>query len=109
ISYFKLQPRIKHNKSNIDLKEQQQIVNDILLQLGKVYGLKRIVSTDAHYLSKKQAFAHELYLKASNGEREVESFYSTTYIMDREELLEYFDEDVLDMLIEKTLEILYKI
>ena len=107
--YLELQPGIKHDKSNIDLKEEQQIVNDMLLQLGKVYGLKCIVSTDAHYLSKKQAFAHEVYLKASNGEREVESFYSTTYIMDREELLEYFDEDVLDMLIENTHEILNKI
>lgn len=108
--YLELQPGIKHDKSNIDLKEEQQIVNDMLLQLGKVYGLKCIVSTDAHYLNKKQAFAHEVYLKASNnGEREVESFYSTTYIMDREELLEYFDEDILDVLIENTHEILNKI
>src|SRR5699024_7874750 len=107
--YLELQPGIKHDKSNIDLKEEQQIVNDMLLQLGKVYGLKCIVSTDAHYLSKKQAFAHEVYLKASNGEREVESFYSTTYIMNREELLEYFDEDILDVLIENTHEILNKI
>jgi len=107
--YLELQPGIKHDKSNIDLKEEQQIVNDMLLQLGKVYGLKCIVSTDAHYLSKKQAFAHEVYLKASNGEREVESFYSTTYIMNREELLEYFDEGILDVLIENTHEILNKI
>ena len=108
--YLELQPGIKHDKRNMHLKEEQQIVNDMLLQLGKVYGLKCIISTDAHYLNKKQAFAHEVYLKASNnGEREVESFYSTTYIMDREELLEYFDEDILDVLIENTHEILNKI
>ena len=107
--YLELQPGIKHDKSNIHLKEEQQIVNDMLLQLGKVYGLKCIVSTDAHYLSKKHAFAHKTYLQASQGDREIDSFYSTTYIMDREELLEYFDEDILDVLIENTHEILNKI
>ena len=107
--YLELQPGIKHDKSNIDLKEEQQIVNDMLLQLGKVYGLKCIVSTDAHYLSKKHAFAHKTYLQASQGDREIDSFYSTTYIMNREELLEYFDEGILDVLIENTHEILNKI
>src|SRR5699024_2908434 len=68
-----------------------------------------IVTTDAHYLNKEQAFAHETYLKASNGEREVQEFYSTTYIMDREELLEYFDEELLDELIANTHEIMNKI
>lgn len=107
--YLELQPAIKHDGSNSDVKQEQQIVNDMLLQLSKVYGLTPIITTDAHYLNKEQAFAHKTYLQASNGDREVESFYSTTYVMDREELLEYFDKELLDTLIENTHELMNKI
>ena len=107
--YLELQPAIKHDGSNSDIKQEQQIVNDMLLRLSKVYGLTPIVSTDAHYLNKKQAFAHKTYLQASQGDREVDSFYSTTYVMDREELLEYFDEELLDELIENTHELMNKL
>ena len=107
--YLELQPAIKHDGSNKEIKQEQQIVNDMLLKLSEAYGLKCIVTTDAHYLNKEQAFAHETYLKASNGEREVQEFYSTTYIMDREELLEYFNEELLDELIANTHEIMNKI
>lgn len=107
--YLELQPAIKHDKSNVENKKEQQIVNDMLLQLSKVYGLTPIVTTDAHYLNKNQAFAHKTYLQASHGDREVDSFYSTTYVMDREELLEYFDESLLDELIENTHELMNKL
>ena len=101
--YLELQPAIKHDGSNADNKQEQQIVNDMLISLSKAYGLKLIVTTDAHYLNKEQAFAHSVYLKASQGDREVEDFYSTTYMMDRDELLEYFEEDLLNKMIENTI------
>ena len=107
--YLELQPAIKHDKSNEGIKQEQQIVNDMLLQLCKVYGLTPIITTDAHYLSKDQAFAHKIYLNASQGDREVDTFYSTTYLMDREELLEYFDEQLLDELIDNTHSIMNKL
>lgn len=107
--YLELQPAIKHDKSNIEIKTEQQIVNDMLLQLSKVYGLKCIVTTDAHYLNKGQAEAHKIYLQASEGEREVHEFYSTTYLMNKEELLEYFDNDTLNMLIQNTHELMNKL
>ena len=107
--YLELQPAIKHDKSNEGIKQEQQIVNDMLLQLCKVYGLTPIITTDAHYLSKDQAFAHKIYLNASQGDREVDTFYSTTYLMDREELLEYFNEQLLDELISNTHELMNKL
>ena len=107
--YLELQPGIKHDGSNSDVKQEQQIVNDMLLKLSKVYGLTPIVSTDAHYLNKNQAFAHKTYLQASQGDREVDSFYSTTYVMNREELLEYFNEELLDELIRNTHELMNKL
>lgn len=91
--YFELQP--SRNEDQLD-------ANEMLLKVGQQYGVKCIVSTDAHYLNKEQALAHKIYLQASQGEREVEAFYSTTYVMDRQELLEYFDEDILDELIQNT-------
>ncbi|WZK93724.1 DNA polymerase [Staphylococcus phage SpP] len=100
--YLELQPAINHDKTNVENKKEQQIVNDMLLTLAKAYGLTPIITTDAHYLNREQAKAHEIYLKSSNGEREVAAFYETTYIMDRNELLEYFDEDLLDTLINNT-------
>ena len=98
--YLELQP---------SKNEEQLIVNKVLLQLGKQLDIKCIVTTDAHYLNKEQAMAHNIYLQSSQGDREVESFYATTYVMNREELLEYFDEDVLDELIENTHLIMDKI
>ena len=100
--YLELQPAIKHDKSNVENKKEQQIVNDMLLTLAKAYGLTPIITTDAHYLNKEQAKAHEIYLKSAAGDREVAAFYETTYMMDRNELLEYFNEDLLDTLIENT-------
>lgn len=107
--YLELQPAIKHDKSNVDVKQEQQIVNDMLLQLCKVYELTPIITTDAHYLNKDQALAHKTYLQASNGEREVDSFYSTTYVMDKDELLEYFNEELLDELIKNTYDLMSRL
>lgn len=98
--YFELQP--SHN-------EDQLIANEMLYKVGQAYGVKCIVSTDAHYLSREQAKAHEIYLKASEGEREVAEFYATTYVMSNDELLEYFDPDLLDELTRNTWEIKEKI
>jgi DNA polymerase-3 subunit alpha len=98
--YFELQP--SHN-------EDQKIANMMLLRIGQAYGVKCIVATDAHYLNKSQAKAHEIYLKATEGEREVAQFYATTYVMGFEELLEYFDQDILEELVSNTNEIRGKI
>ena len=91
--YFELQPS----------KNEDQIISNMMMEkVSKAYGIKMVVTTDAHYLNKEQQKAHEIYLKASNGEREVAEFYATTYIMNRQELLEYFEEDFLDELIKNT-------
>lgn len=91
--YFELQP--SHNVDQLD-------ANEMLYKVAQAYGVKCIVSTDAHYLNKSQAVAHKIYLTASEGEREVDAFYATTYVMDHEELLEYFEPKLLDELISNT-------
>lgn len=84
-------------------QEEQLIVNKWLPKIAKAYDLKIIVSTDAHYLNKEQSEFHKQYLTAQEGEREVESFYSTTYIFSEEELREFFEESLLQELMKNTL------
>ena len=94
--YVELQP--SHN-------EEQKIVNGRIVAIAKAYGIKAIITTDAHYLNKDQADFHEQYLTAQEGEREVREFYATTYIFSHEELLEFFEENLLNELINNTNEI----
>jgi len=91
--YLELQPPAKKNN-------EQDIVNHKLLDLSKELSIPYIISTDSHYKQKSDAEAHSIYLKSQNGDREVESFYATTYMMSDEELREYFahyEEDVVSI------------
>lgn len=98
--YFELQP--SHY-------EEQKIVNDMLLTLSKHYGIKAIVTTDAHYPTKEDKEAHRTFLESQDGERETSYFYDTTYVMSYDELLEFFDETTLKELTNNTLEIMDKV
>ena len=42
------------------------------------------MTTDSHMLKKEDRRSHEIFLKAQNIEREVDSFYATTYVMSEE-------------------------
>lgn len=92
--YLELQP------SNHD---EQGIVNDYLVSVSKHLGVKKIVTTDTHYLSKEQKEIHKIYLQ-SNGDdgREVDDYYDTTYMMDVPELKTFFDEELLQEMFDNT-------
>ena len=79
--YLELQP--SHGK-------EQVFVNKQLLKISQELGFKYIITTDSHYLRPQDAFIHETFLNAQEGEREVKSFYATTYMMKDEELREFF-------------------
>lgn len=72
--------------------EEQIYVNHKLLKLSEETDTPYIITTDAHYLKKEDRIVHKTYLEAQEGDREVDSFYSTTYIMSEEEIHEYMDE-----------------
>lgn len=85
--------------------EEQKIVNEWLLKLSKTYGLNYIVTTDSHYLSNKSRMIHKAYLQSKEEEREVDSFYQTTYLMEIQEMydyMKYFDEEIVTTAIENT-------
>ena len=67
-------------------KEDQIQVNRRIRRIGQALGVKVVVGTDAHYLTKAERQVHKAYLNSKNGEREVDDFYATTYMMSTEEL-----------------------
>ena len=69
---------------------EQEIVNLYICQLHDELNIPIIITTDSHYLKKEDAYIHEKYLNSQDGDREVKSFYETTYLMNTEELESYF-------------------
>ena len=88
--YLEMQP--SHN-------EEQKYVNQELVKLSAKLGIPFIVTTDSHYLKREDRKIHKAYLNAQNGEREVDEFYATTYMMNTEEIVSYlsetFEEDII--------------
>lgn len=80
--YFELQPSENH---------EQTYVNRKLIVLSKEFDVPYIITTDSHYLKKEDKFIHKAYLNSQNGDREVDDFYATTYMMDTEELESHLD------------------
>ena len=79
--YLELQP--SHSKEQI-------FVNKHLLQLAEELNLGYIITTDSHYGRPEDAAIHEAFLNAQDGDREVRSFYATTYMMKDEEIRSFF-------------------
>ena len=79
--YLEMQP--SNNK-------EQVFVNKQLLRISKELNIPYIITTDAHYGRPEDAFIHEAFLNAQDGEREVRSFYETTYMMNDEEIRSFF-------------------
>lgn len=82
--YLELQPPA-------EAENEQAIVNDALLGLSAKLNIPYIITTDSHYLKKEDAPIHKAYLNSQDGDREVDSFYATTYMMSSEELEGYFE------------------
>ena len=80
--FLELQPSESH---------EQTYVNRMLIDIANNFHYRYIISTDSHYLKKEDAKIHAAYLNAQDGDREVSSFYATTYMMDTAELESHMD------------------
>lgn len=103
--YIELQPA---PEDNID----QKTYNKLALDIAVHYGIKAIVATDAHYQRPEKRFAHRVFLNSQNAEREVDAFYSSTFIMTIDEIksmMPYFSEEQVNWLLVNTQEIASKI
>ena len=92
--YLELQP------SN---SKEQIFVNKQLIRLSEMLGINYIITTDSHYGRPEDAAIHEAFLNAQDGDREVKSFYASTYMMSDEEVREY-----LPYMSEEQIEAAYK-
>ena len=72
--------------------KDQIYVNKQILELSKQVDIPYIITTDSHYLNKPDAPIHSAFLNSQDGDREVDSFYQTTYLMGTEELESYMSE-----------------
>ena len=70
---------------------EQTYVNRQLIDIANNYHLNYIITTDSHYLRKEDKNIHKAYLNAQDGDREVDAFYATTYMMDTAELESHLD------------------
>ena len=80
--FLELQPSESH---------EQTYVNRMLIDLANNFHYRYIITTDSHYLRKEDKVIHKAYLNAQDGDREVDSFYATTYMMDTAELESHMD------------------
>lgn len=81
--FFELQPNLSY---------EQIYCNEQLIKLANEYGVDYIISTDAHYLKKEDRGIHKAFLTANkDSDREIDEFYTTTYVMSEEEIHEYMD------------------
>lgn len=94
---------------------EQILVNQKLYKIAQAYNIKMITATDAHYMTKEDRLIHKAYLNSKDGDREVDSFYKFTYLMDEEEisnlLTEYsfHDSQITKWILSNTLELQNKI
>lgn len=93
--------------------KDQVDANKKLLKIAKAYNIKMVVGTDAHYLVKEDRFIHKAYLNSKGGEREVDSFYEFSRLMEYEEVIELLtlsmSEDEAIQICKNTLDIQNKI
>ena len=91
--YFEMQP--SKNKDQI-------YVNNELIKLSNELDIKYIITNDAHYLKKEDRPIHKAFLNAQQGDREVDDFYATTYLMSDEEIREYMEDKVGEDVLQKS-------
>ena len=97
--YLELQP------SNI---EDQILVNKELIKISNQLGIPYIITCDSHYLTKQDAPVHKAFLNAQEGDREVDEFYSSTYLQSTEEVenyLKYLSKEELEQAYQNILDI----
>ena len=90
--YFEVQP------SDDD---EQIYYNNTLKTLSKAYNVPLIFATDVHYLNKADRKFHSAFLNSQDGDREVDKFYQTTYMMHYEEVKSYLSISFTDNEIEQ--------
>ena len=86
--------------------------NKFLIQVSEKHQVPIVIGCDAHYAKKEDRFIHKSFLNSKEGEREVDDFYSFTYLMSNKEVEEnipYFSQEFLTNCYMNSVEIMNKI
>ena len=89
--------------------KDQIYVNKELVKLSNKLNIPYIITCDEHYQKKEDAPIHAAFLRSQDGEREVEEFYATTFLMSDEQVREYMEEYLGAEVLEKAYENIRKI
>ena len=81
---------------------EQVMANQKLIMLSRQLGIPLVATNDAHYLKKEDAPIHKAFLNSQEGDREVDSFYATTYLMGTDEIEAYFTLYTDDYVLQKS-------
>ena len=74
-------------------QEDQIAYNKFLIE--KFWGKYPLIfTTDSHYLQKEDRELHKAFLNSKDGDREVDTFYSSTYMMSYDEVYDYLKDYV---------------
>lgn len=98
--YLEMQP---------SFNDEQVYVNKSIIQLSQELNIPFIITNDAHYLKKEDLKIERAFLNAQGGEREVDSFYATTYLMSESEIHYYLDEQIGKSNVERAFDNSYNI
>lgn len=90
--YLEMQP---------SFNKDQVYVNKELVKISEKLNIPYIITCDEHYLKKEDAPIHAAFLRAQEGEREIEEFYATTYLMSDEDVRNYLEESLGSEVLEK--------
>lgn len=72
--------------------KDQIYVNNKILELSKELEVDFIITNDAHYALKEDRPIHKAFLNSQDGDREVDEFYATTYLMTDSEIKDYMEK-----------------
>ena len=89
--------------------EEQMIVNNRLLPIANAFGVKMVIGTDAHYLSKDDKYVHASFLNSRDEDRETEDFYAYSYLQTEEEIKENLKGTILASYYEELVQNSYEI
>lgn len=82
-------------------QDEQRFANSEIVKIAQAFSIPMIITTDSHYLNEKARRVHKEYLKSKEGEREVDDFYASTYVMSPEEIHKYLDDNIGSEIIEE--------
>lgn len=77
--------------------KEQIVVNKKIAELSKVFDVKIVIGSDAHYLKHEDRYIHEAFLNSKGGERETAQFYEYTYLQSEEDIIKNLTPSIVDL------------